>query len=49
MMHLVNYVQELRRADGMRAREVAHWILGHPRAVPAARWSVVRNVLHWQD
>lgn len=49
MMHFVNYWQELRRADGMRAREVDYWILGRPRAVPAPRWSVVRNVLHWQD
>lgn len=49
MMHFVNYWQELRRADGMRAREVDYWILGRPRAVPAPRWSVVRNILHWKD
>jgi hypothetical protein len=49
MMHFVNYWQELRRADGMRAREVDYWLLGRPRATPAPRWSVVRDVLHWRE
>jgi hypothetical protein len=49
LVHFVNYWQELRRADGMRAREVNYWILGRPRAAGAPRWSVVRNVLHWQE
>ncbi len=49
MVHFVNYWLELRRADGMRAREVDYWILGRPRAAAPPRWSMVRNVLHWQD
>jgi len=49
MMHFVNYWQELRRADGMRTREANYWLLGRPRTPAAPRWSVVRNVLHWQD
>jgi len=49
MVHFVNYWLELRRADGMRARETNYWILGRPRGVAAPRWSIVRNVLHWQD
>jgi proton glutamate symport protein len=48
MVHFVNYWLELRRADGMRAREVSYWILGRPRAVAAPRWSIVRDVLHWK-
>jgi len=49
MVHFVNYWLELRRADGLRAREASYWIQGRPRAVPAPRWSVVRNVLHWKE
>jgi Na+/H+-dicarboxylate symporter len=49
MAHFVNYWLELRRADGMRTREVNYWILGRPRAVAAPRWSVLRDVLHWID
>ncbi len=37
MVHFVNYRLELRRADGMRAREVNYWILGRPRAPGGAR------------
>ena len=40
--------QRLRHADGMHAREVNYWILGRPRTAAAPRWSVVRDVLHWQ-
>jgi len=48
-VHFVNYWLELRRADGMRAREASYWILGRPRAVPAPRWSIVRDVLRWRE
>ena len=41
MVHFVNYWLELRRADGMRAREVDYWILGRPRTEAAPRWSIV--------
>jgi Na+/H+-dicarboxylate symporter len=49
MVHFVNYWLELRRADGMRAREANYWILGRPRAVAPPRWSILRDVLHWKD
>ncbi len=49
MMHFVNYWQQLRRADGMREREINYWILGRPRTAAAPRWSVVRDVLHWRE
>jgi len=49
MVHFVNYWLELRRADGLRAREVDYWILGRPRAAAAPRWSIMHNVLHWQE
>ncbi|HEY7296340.1 MAG TPA: cation:dicarboxylase symporter family transporter [Xanthobacteraceae bacterium] len=45
LVHFVNYWIELRRADGMRAREADYWILGKPRAAAAPRWSIVDNVL----
>ena len=47
MVQFVNYWLELRRADGMRAREVNYWILGRPRTEAAPRWSIVGNVLRW--
>jgi proton glutamate symport protein len=49
MMHFVNYWLQLRQADGMRAREASYWILGRPRAVPAPRWSIVRDVLRRRE
>jgi hypothetical protein len=47
MVHFVNYWLDLRRADGMRTREVDYWILGRPRVAAAPRWSIVHDVLHW--
>ena len=49
MVHFVNYWLELRRTDGMQAREVDYWVLGRPRTTAPPRWSIVRNVLHWRD
>src|SRR6185312_14879786 len=49
MVHFVNYWLELRRADGMRQREIDYWLLGRPRAATTPRWSILRNVLHWQS
>jgi len=40
---------DLRKADGLRAREFDYWILGQPRTQAAPRWSVVRDVLHWKN
>src|SRR5215475_12684295 len=47
MLHFVNYWLELRRADGMRAREIDYWILGRPRTAAVPRWSIAHDVLHW--
>ena len=47
MVHFVSYWLDLRKADGMRAREVSYWLLGQPRTLAPPRWSVVRDVLHW--
>jgi ABC-type amino acid transport substrate-binding protein len=49
MVHFVNYWLDLRKADGMRAREFDYWILGQPRTQATPRWSVVRDVLHWKN
>ena len=49
MVHFVNYWLDLRKADGMRAREFDYWILGQPRTQATPRWSVVRDVLHWRN
>ena len=49
MVHFVNYWLDLRKADGMRAREVDYWLLGQPRTLSTPRWSVLRDVLHWRN
>jgi len=49
MVHFVNYWLDLRKADGMRAREFDYWILGQPRTQATPRWRVVRDVLHWRN
>jgi hypothetical protein len=47
MVHFVSYWLDLRKADGMHAREMSYWLLGQPRTLATPRWSVVRDVLHW--
>ena len=49
MVHFVDYWLDLRRADGMQAREIDYWLRGRPRAQPPPRWSILRNVLHWGE
>jgi len=44
MVHFVNYRLELRRADGMRAREVNDWVLG--RSSIAGRHAYPRGLRH---
>jgi len=44
----VNYWLDLRKADGLRAREVAYGLRGQPRTLATPRWSVVRDVLGWR-
>ena len=40
---------DLRKADGMSAREFDYWILGQPRTQATPRWSVARDALHWRN
>jgi hypothetical protein len=47
MVHFVSYWLDLRKADGMHTRELNYWLLGQPRTQASPRWSVVRDVLHW--
>ena len=39
----------LKRKDGTIDAAFAHWILGRDAAPPRARWSIIRNVLHWVE
>ena len=38
---------ELKRKDGTTDRLFSHWILGRSAEVHRRRWSVIRDVLHW--
>ena len=38
---------ELKRKDGTVDRLFSHWILGRSAEVRSPRWSVIRDVLHW--
>ena len=38
---------ELKRKDGTTDRLFEHWILGRSAEVDHRRWSVIRDVLHW--
>jgi Na+/H+-dicarboxylate symporter/ABC-type amino acid transport substrate-binding protein len=40
---------DLKRKDGTLARLYDHWILGKGAASREPRWSVIRNVLHWEE
>ena len=47
---LASYVDtwiELKRKDGTTDRLFSHWILGRSAEVHRRRWSVIRDVLHW--
>jgi ABC-type amino acid transport substrate-binding protein len=47
-MAFVNMWIELKRRDGTIQALSDHWIYGKNAVVPSPRWSVIRNVLHWQ-
>jgi hypothetical protein len=47
---LASYIDtwiELKRKDGTTDRLFSHWILGRSAEVHRRRWSVIRDVLHW--
>jgi proton glutamate symport protein len=41
----VNYWLDLKKADGFEQRQREYWIDRVPRANPAPRWSILRNIL----
>ena len=47
-MAFVNMWIDLKRRDGTIQALSDHWIYGKDAVVPSPRWSVIRNVLHWQ-
>jgi len=44
----VNTWIELKKKDGTVAALYDYWILGRTADAGAPRWSVLRNVLHWE-
>jgi ABC-type amino acid transport substrate-binding protein len=45
----VNAWIELKRKDATLDALHRYWILGHDPAAARARWSIIRNVLHWVE
>ena len=48
MTAMVNTWIELKRKDGTIDQLFAHWILGQDSRPRPPRWSIVRDVLHWE-
>ena len=44
-----NAWMELKKQDGTVQSLFDYWVKGRTKAVEAPRWSVIRNVLHWQN
>ena len=49
MQRYVNHWIELRELDGTLRRLSWYWIEGNRPGKMAPRWSIMRNVLHWED
>jgi proton glutamate symport protein len=47
-IHFLNYWLELKKTDGFEAMINDRWILGRSLGHEAPRWSIIRNVFHWQ-
>lgn len=45
---LVNEWLDLQRTNGFEAASTAYWLEAKPRTPTTPRWSILRNVLHWQ-
>jgi len=49
LREFVDYWMQLQRANGLHDRLVRKWIDGKPEPLTAPRWSILRNVLGWED
>lgn len=47
-LNFLNYWLRLKTQDGFQERTFNKWILVRPSVDEKTRWSVVRNVLHWE-
>jgi Na+/H+-dicarboxylate symporter/ABC-type amino acid transport substrate-binding protein len=47
-VHFLNYWLELKKTDGFEERINNRWILGRSLGQETPRWSIIRNVFHWQ-
>jgi len=49
LREFLDYWMQLQRANGLHDRLVHKWIDGKPEPLTVPRWSVLRNVLGWED
>ena len=47
-LNFLNYWLELKKNDGFEQHLYNQWILARPEPDDTPRWSILRNVLHWQ-
>lgn len=47
-LSFLNYWLELKDNDGFHQQMYDHWVLVHPLPDKKRRWSIMRNVLHWE-
>lgn len=47
-LNFLNYWLQLKKNDGFQTTMYNHWILSRPLQDNLPRWSIMRNVLHWQ-
>jgi Na+/H+-dicarboxylate symporter/ABC-type amino acid transport substrate-binding protein len=48
LLHFVNYWLDMKKLDGFSDEQYQYWILGEPPS-REPRWSILRNVLHWEE
>ena len=49
LAQFVNTWVELKRRDGTIEALYGHWILGKQADKRQPRWSIMRNLLHWEE
>ena len=47
-LNFLNYWLELKKNDGFQGQLNNHWLLARPQTDTQPRWSILRNVLHFQ-
>lgn len=47
-LSFLNYWLDLKKNEGFQQEVFEHWILGRPMQDNTPRWSIIRNVLHWE-